>query len=281
MATPTKAEIAQKIQTKILALTAPGSITKANVAEILSDLNNLAAPSVASGDAVEIYQINGRPVYKKIFLVPSGKNISAVDFSIPENHTLTSVSDLSVSLSQLASKISIFPRTVVANKATQVNLQLSVDNNAYAIADITVEGTINAILEFPDATTEEVTFEINDFERVIFEVQKDLAGFNETMEISITLLPTSTLQISSALGTFDAADYLDATATVNHDRNKILEYQYTDLIFVIPEDIGFTEPGRGYSTDNFDGNIVFFGAEDTDELKNIVITLEYIGPETP
>tara|TARA_R110002012_G_scaffold250357_1_gene428137 strand:- start:72033 stop:72869 length:837 start_codon:yes stop_codon:yes gene_type:complete len=276
MATPTKAEIAQKIQTKILALTAPGSITKANVAEILGDLNNLAAPSVTNGNSVEIGEYNERTIFRKIVEVASGNDLEAADFSIPANHVVSSFTVISEWLSNYNINFEIQAETIDGGNVTEAKIVLNAynDGDGRGISEIT--GQIDAIVTFPDATTQAVNIEVvagSGYYPVA--LVKDLSAFDLQMDIEVEILNTSNITCTSPWGskTFNA---LQKSETVNYDRSE--PYGTPPKVNILTGvDLPVVATALP-SSNKVSVESIYFGATNDPQLQNIVACIEYMEP---
>lgn len=196
MAIVTKAQIAAKIIEKIAEITTNRGITKVAVAEILTDIVNLATPELQSGDSVEIYNLDGHPVYEKIIFEPDGVNLPNMDLTLPEGHKIISL----VKASQIVSRIAMHAYftvasvTEVGNLLEKVNIKLEIaGHNPFVV----FAPEIDLLITYGDDSTEEITVPCVQVDQNgelgmegTAELQKDFTTLGDNTTINIKVITT-------------------------------------------------------------------------------------------
>jgi len=90
----TKDELLQSVLDNITLKTANNSITPEILGQVITDAINYTAPDLSGDTGTEIYTLSGKSVYEKVIFEPDGNNLSQIDLSIPEGHSLLNISSV-------------------------------------------------------------------------------------------------------------------------------------------------------------------------------------------
>lgn len=257
----TRAELIARIKSDIADITTPRGIKKPKVASILTDLVNLATPSVDSGGNTQVFEIGGNPVYRKLIFEPDGNNLSNLDLTLPANAQIVSFNTFVGKRKNLT--ISHTKYVLRNTKSFEIysptfGIFGSPEYSEIPFADIDFR------LTFSDASTEESSMEIiNHAVTAPYIIQKDLAG--ET-NIIIEVLPTSRFAKDS--GFLDLVDFSDFNGkTSNCIAVNTIEF---------PGDGGFSALSSETILSNSEITTLENLIMNNNQYKNIYAILDYI-----